>query len=79
MDDLDRAKDLEMHQREQAIKKALSTPDHDFGEQPDIVDGIHYCIDCAEEIVTERLQIKPDAVRCVYCKKIWEQNRNDHN
>lgn len=74
MDDLDRAKDVEIMQREQALQKALERPDHEIGEQQDMVDGICYCIDCGNEIDERRLKIKPESVRCVDCKEIWETN-----
>ena len=73
MDDLDRAKDLEIMQREQALKNARERPDHEVGEKPDIVDGIHYCIDCGNDIPQARLDIKPESVRCVECKEVWEK------
>lgn len=74
MDDADKAKEIEVQHRDRAIKQALDKPDRNYGEQPDIVDGVHYCIDCAEVISDERLAIKPDAVRCVWCKTLWENN-----
>lgn len=75
MDDLDRAKTLEIEQRQRAIQAALNAPDHDYGEKQDIVDGIHYCIDCGNDIPVERLAIRPSAVRCVDCKEIWEKDK----
>ena len=75
MDDLDKAKNLEMQQREQALQQTLSAPDHDYGETPDVVDGIHYCLDCGTEIPDARLAIVPHAVRCVDCKEFWEQSK----
>ena len=73
MDDVDKAKELEMQHRDLALKEALAKPDHDYGEKPDVVDGVHYCIDCGEPIPEKRLEIKPESVRCVWCKTIWEK------
>ena len=75
LDDLDLAKMTEMADRERAIKVALSVPDHDIGETQDKLNGIVYCIDCANDIPIERLKIKPNAVRCVDCKEIWEKEK----
>jgi len=72
-DDVDRAKDLEMMQRKNALDDVLSKPDRNAGEQQLFINDEVCCIDCYEPIPQERLQIKPDAVRCVYCKEIWEK------
>jgi len=31
------------------------------------------CVDCGAEIGAERLQVFPDAARCVGCQAAWEQ------
>lgn len=75
MDDLDRAKELEMQQRDESLRETLARPDHDYGEKADIVDGVHYCIDCCEPIPLMRLAVLPGALRCVDCKQDWENNK----
>ncbi len=34
-------------------------------------DGL--CVDCREPISAERLEVLPDAARCVRCQAEWEQ------
>jgi len=75
MDDADRAKQLEMQQRQRAIDNALSEPDHGWGESQLTVSNEIVCIDCYDPIPKERLAIKPDACRCVDCKEVWEKKR----
>ena len=76
MDDLDRAKDLEMKQREVALESALSAPEHDVGEEQlfDEKEKV-ICLDCCERIPSKRLKAVPEAVRCIDCKTIWERKR----
>lgn len=74
-DDLDRAKDLEMKQRQAAVDAALSKPDHGPGESQVMINDEVVCIDCYEPIPEKRLAIKPKAVRCVECKSDWERRR----
>lgn len=69
-DDLDRAKDLEMHQRDVAIKKQLAGAVET--EEPLIVDGVHCCVDCGGEIPPKRLEARPESVRCIDCKTYKE-------
>lgn len=76
VDDADRAKVLEMRERQQSILNQLATPDHAPGEKPLIVGGEHYCLDCAEPISKERLKAHPGAVRCVSCKSLWEKENS---
>ena len=73
MDELDKAKELEMQQREEALRNVLSQPDHGINEQPWIEDGVRLCLDCGDPIPLMRLKIRPDAVRCVDCKTVWEK------
>lgn len=69
MDDLDRAKDLEMMQRDIALKNTLNR--HQDKQQFDEAGNV-ICIDCAELISPKRLAAKPDAARCVDCKTAHE-------
>jgi DnaK suppressor protein len=74
MDDLDRAEQQERQQRQFAIKAALNSGIET--EQPDEENGIRYCLDCGMEIPQERLEARPESVRCVDCKQIKEQKDN---
>ena len=67
-DKLDLAKDIEMHQRTQAINHALAIKD----PTQQIIDGQVLCIDCDIEIGAARLAVKSSAARCIDCQQIWE-------
>jgi len=71
MDQLDRAKQIEMRQRQQALEsqraKARET------EAPDEVGGVRYCLDCGDAIPKARLTARPESVRCVECKGFTEK------
>ena len=71
MDVFDRAEELEAHHREVSIKAQLEQGREK--ELPDEEDGIRYCLDCGMTIDKERLQARPESVRCVDCKSIKEQ------
>ena len=73
MDDLDRAKEQETQHRKQSLAAQLATPDHSPGEKPIILGDEICCIDCYYPIPEKRLEAKPDAVRCVDCKEVWEK------
>ncbi len=76
MDDLDRAKDLEMKQRDVALESALSVPEHDVGEVQAFDEKEKViCLDCCERIPVKRLKAVPEAVRCIGCKSIWERKK----
>lgn len=68
MDDLDRAKDAGMADREQAIKRQLNR----FKEKPLIIEGEACCRDC-EESIEARLAAGIEASRCLEC-----QQRKEH-
>lgn len=68
---LDRAKDLEMLQRQKALQKTLSSvaePEQDIRD-----DGVVICIDCGVVIPQTRLEAKPNAARCIHCQQIEEK------
>ena len=73
MDDLDRAKDLEMGHREASIQAQLQNGK--ITDPPLIIDGVRHCIDCEEPIPARRLEVQPESVRCVPCKSIFERER----
>lgn len=69
-DDLDRAKDLEIWQRDNALKaQALKAkePPQDIDQ-----DGNVWCIDCGDKVAPERLNAKPNAARCIDCQGLHE-------
>ncbi|MEH8118448.1 TraR/DksA C4-type zinc finger protein [Aeromonas allosaccharophila] len=65
----DRAQQQEQEFRERAIAQARRHQQ----EQPDQDEhGNRFCLNCGEQIASERLQAEPAAVRCVPC-----QSRNE--
>ncbi len=75
MDDADRAKVIEQQHRQAALEAALSTrrkPSQRLDET-----GRPICIDCDTHIPAERLEIVPDAARCVGCKTAHEQQKKE--
>jgi len=73
MDDLDRAKDLEMRQRADAL--AAQQRRAQITDEPLMVNGQRLCLDCEEVIPAERLAVQPESVRCVPCKSIHERGQ----
>ncbi|MCD1597878.1 TraR/DksA family transcriptional regulator [Rheinheimera aquimaris] len=67
-DILDRAAELEQHQRDQALKAALNRPK----ETPRQDEHGRYCADCSTEIPALRLAKVPYAVRCIDCQTLTE-------
>lgn len=73
MDDLDRAKILEMRQRADAL--AAQQRRAQITDEPLMVNGQRLCLDCEEVIPAERLAVQPESVRCVACKSNHERGR----
>lgn len=73
MDDADRAKDLEMSQRQTALadqqRRAMIT------DKPLVIDGQIHCRDCQEPIPLARLAVQPNSARCVTCKQTQENRQ----
>ena len=69
-DDLDRAKDLEMKQRDVALQNQLDNAVE--REQPLVIDGKRCCVDCGMPIPGQRLKARPQSVRCIDCKTYKE-------
>jgi len=76
MDDVDRAKQYEMQHRKRSLNAALSVPEKSADEKQ-AADGQSriICIDCQSVIPLERLNMRPDIVRCVDCKAAWEKKQ----
>ncbi len=67
MDDLDRAKEREMADRDKALQVQLQ--DGRETEEPMEINGIRLCLDCYEVIPEERIKARPESVLCVSCKE----------
>lgn len=67
MDELDRAKNEEMADRQRALDAQAARARET--EPPRLVDGVRVCIDCGEPIPAARLAARPESVRCVLCKQ----------
>ena len=73
-DILDRAKDVEMQQRDQALKLALAVKE----PAQEIVNGRVLCIDCDAAIEMARLVAKPEAARCIHCQQVFEKKEQHY-
>jgi len=71
MDDADRAKLLEMAERERALQRTRARAAE--REPPLIIDGVRHCLDCHCRIPDERLAARAESVRCVDCKALKER------
>jgi len=72
MDDVDRAKDLEVAARQRAIDQVV----HRCQETPLLNDDYQrICLDCGTLIPMPRLLVMPHAVRCVACQQNLETGR----
>lgn len=71
MDDIDRAQIYDQTFRDIAIAAALR---HGNDEDPLIINGVRCCLDCEEPIPEGRLELEPDARRCVPCQTKHEKN-----
>lgn len=69
-DAIDTAQHLDELYRESAIINALR---HVNEEDPLIINGVRYCLDCEMPIPLKRLENEPKAVRCVSCQTIKEK------
>ncbi len=65
MDEIDAAHEKEYFFREVALHRALTLP----VEEPLEINGVRHCLDCGKRIPARRLEVRPDAVRCVECKE----------
>lgn len=72
MDDADRAKDIEMLEREHALARQRERAAHDDDGTQLFIDGVVCCVDCGEPVAPGRLAVRPHARRCLPCKQILE-------
>ena len=68
---LDLAQEVEQRQRDEALARQAEVAS--VTEQPFEIDGKRVCLDCVEPLLAERLDAKPDAVRCVECQTFHEE------
>ncbi|MEN6375565.1 MAG: TraR/DksA C4-type zinc finger protein [Smithella sp.] len=65
-DEMDNAQKYDELYRNSALVKAKAGRIED--EDPLIIEGVRYCLDCAKPIPPARLELQPDARRCVNCQ-----------
>lgn len=75
MDDADYSKQFQTEHEARSLRAQLEKPDHGPGETQLIINDEVCCVDCHDPIPAQRLAIKPNAVRCVECKELWERRR----
>jgi DnaK suppressor protein len=71
MDIIDQAQQNDREFNEKALTEILKRRnlyDLLYDEKPLIVDGVHYCLDCGDEIPAARIAAKPNALRCIDCQ-----------
>lgn len=71
----DRAQKQEQENRDrdlanQLARRSIETPDQDAA-------GNRFCLNCGEQIASDRLEAAPDAVRCVPCQS-WCEHQGRH-
>ena len=74
MDELDKAKEREMLDRELALQAQLAKSKQPVGKAKE-KNGKRYCLDCDSEIDPQRLKARPESVLCVYCKQKREKEQ----
>lgn len=67
-DELDRVSDLELNERQQAVKAHLNRPVEQARR-----DGI--CNDCGSAVPEDRRQCCPEVVTCFTCQQLREERR----
>lgn len=70
MDNADHAKRFERFHRALSLAAFARNPQ---AEKPLIIGDCVCCLDCGEPINPERLQARPESVRCAPCKTIYER------
>lgn len=60
-----------MKQREIALERQKQSAQET--EQPLMISGLRCCIDCFSPIPKERLDARPESVRCIECKQDKER------
>lgn len=76
MDDLDRAKEREMADRDRALKAQLAKGLE--RETPLYIEGERCCLDCYDPIPEERIEARPESVRCISCKEQQEHRERQY-
>ena len=71
MDIIDQAQQNDREFNEKALSEIRKRRDFYtmlYDEKPLVVDGVHYCIDCGEDIPAARIAANPSAIRCIDCQ-----------
>ncbi|MEJ1353111.1 MAG: hypothetical protein RPU13_07605 [Candidatus Sedimenticola sp. (ex Thyasira tokunagai)] len=76
MDVVDEAKRQERQDRDRAKKNQKQKTAVADAEQPLWINGMACCRDCQTPLDNERIGARPNAARCIPCKKIWEKKDN---
>lgn len=71
-DAADRAQERETCERAEALARRARRA---FHEEPRVVKGERWCLDCDEPLPKRRLKAAPEAVRCVDCQQLHEQRQ----
>lgn len=71
MDNADRAKMIEMRERQTVIDEHRRR-DHAAAF---MIEGMPHCCDCLGEIEAQRLAANPEAARCIECQTYYEQEQ----
>lgn len=67
----DLAQEVEQRQRDEALARFAEAV---AATEPQLmIDGVRACLDCFEPLTKKRLEAKPDAVRCVECQALHEE------
>lgn len=70
-DEIDNAQKMDELYRTSALIRTKERRIED--EEPLIIDGVHCCLDCENPIPSARLELQPDARRCVKCQEKKEK------
>lgn len=70
-DEMDTAQKIDELYRTSALIKAKAR--HTEEEDPLIIDGVRCCLDCEKPIPLARLELQPNAHRCVQCQEKKEK------
>lgn len=73
MDEADHAKKFERFHRQQSVLALAAHGRMPQSEAPLIINGRVCCLDCKQPVEKERLEKRPESVRCVPCKSIHER------
>ncbi|WP_243032997.1 TraR/DksA C4-type zinc finger protein [Vibrio cincinnatiensis] len=70
-DQFDKAQEAEQEFREKALENQRALMQCEMPDEDE--DGNRYCLNCGIEIPQARLEVQPQAVRCVRCQSRKER------